>query len=347
MSLTNPIPDANWHAEVAAFIAEQRAKHGPYKPNYYSDSAWRLHHAWGTADEGANETSTHGAGWRYVAPAFRFDNAQSWVLGSTLTLRHPELELVESHPGDGMGTELVVRELGDRHFKRTHVRIGRGGTIRVEATLPGREARTTDVATTSKALGMSNTSELVNLVERLAEWRTVGLADGPAGQRGARGGRARSYAFISALLSAMLNDDFEWHVANARDWGWWNSPSDIPRYGGIEVFPHAVLDAAQVSPQEVKHGIPEVGLANIVQDLLQHLERSPTDDLLDVGSTTSTNWLRGYWVIFRGTEPVGVVSEKGRLFRSDGRTVLFKPPATRSMVSWMLAKYVGPFLDTV
>jgi hypothetical protein len=344
----DPTPTSNWHAEVVSFIAERKAEHGPYRSTYYSDRAWRLQDGWGAAGEGGSETPTHGAGWRYVAPAFRFDNAQSWALGSELSLRHPELELVESHPGDGMGNELVVREMGDRNFNHTYVRIGRGGTIRVEARLAGRAEQTIEVATTSKALGMTTISELVGLVERTAEWSTPDLPERPAGHLSFNSGRARAYAFVSALLSAMLNDDFEWHVASARDWGWWNSPSDIPRYGGMELFPHAVLDAARVLPHEVKHGIPELGLATIVQDLLQHLGRAQTGDLLDAESAaTSTDWLRGYWVIFRGAEPVGVASEEGRLFRCDGRTVGLKPPAKGSMVSWMLAKYVGPFLDTV
>lgn len=344
---TNPIPSADLYTEVAAYIAERKAEHGEYKPTYYSDVSWRLHQAWGAKGEGANETPTHGAGWRYVAPAFRFDNAQSWALGSALAHRHAELELIESHPGDGMGNELVVRELGDRHFKRTYVRIGRAGTIRVEAAPPGTSRKTIDVATTSKAMGMSSTDELVPLVEGLAAWRAPSYLETLSGQTGARPARAHAYAFVSALLSAMLNDDFEWHVANARDWGCWNSPSDIPGYGGMEYFPHAVLDAARVSNREAKYGISEVGLATMVRDLLQHLERAETDNQLELGSTTSREWLRGYWVIFRGTEPVGVVSEQGRLFRSDGRTVQLKPPGKGSVVSWMLTKYVGPFLGTV
>jgi hypothetical protein len=159
-------------------------------------------------------------------PANRFVLAQSWWLASRLVRRHPELDLIETHPGGGLYDCLTL--VRDGH---TVVDVNRAGSIHV----PGAEGFTP--IPTASLLDCEEPAEIVARIETAAGLRSPVRAprSTPA---------VLTFRTIAHLMAVTVDDGRRWDVRNEYlDVDGTGSPP-----GALAGFPVAAERARQRRP---------------------------------------------------------------------------------------------------
>jgi hypothetical protein len=206
-------------------------------------------------------------------PALRFVLAQSWWIAAELARRHPELVVHEMHPGGGQYDVLAVSTLPFA-VANERVMLNRAGSLQVH----GGESNPhmTHIGSWADVMGAENPHAVVKRIETVAQLRTIAKAP-PSTPR------VLAYRFIATLLSATLNDRFQWDARNEfLDSSGVVGLNDSAGNGFLSAFPEALRDARAVS----KVGLP--------QEPESH-----------------------FWAVLRDHVPVAIVSIEGRIYLHD------------------------------
>ena len=150
-------------------------------------------------------TTSDSSGWG----ANRFAVAQSWWLASELVRRHPELMIYEMHPGGGQYDVLCVATPDQFSSNPPHasprVMLNRVGTIQIH-----RGGHSESAGGWREVLDAGTPHEVVKAIELRTEWVTPNPTP-------KTNDRSISYRFFAAALAMLVNDRFEWDVAQRVD----------------------------------------------------------------------------------------------------------------------------------
>lgn len=209
-------------------------------------------------------------------PAERFVIAQSWWLASELVRRHPQLLVHEMHPGGGM-YDVLALYTPPYDAGATQIMLNRAGTIQVHH-ISGDPHNDVLLGTWADLLAADDPHWMVKNIEDAARLRLAKKA--PASTP-----RALSFRFISAALSATINDRHVWDARNEFIDSSSSYPGSAEVNGYLDAFP-AVRDDLRTTPS-----IPGEW----------HEPESH------------------YWAILRDQKPVAIVSIEGRVYCRDRR----------------------------
>lgn len=127
---------------------------------------------------------------------------QSWWLGSQLVRRHPELILIETHPGGGMYDCLSIVRYGRDGSGSTLVDLNREGSIHVHP-------ENSNLMTWKDELQFGDRHAAVKRIEAAA-----GLI--PPTQTPATTSAVLSYRAIASVLATLLNEREVWDARSYR-----------------------------------------------------------------------------------------------------------------------------------
>jgi hypothetical protein len=184
--------------------------------------------------------------WGYVRPAARFEIERSWWIAAELVRRHPELAVLELHPGGGLGDVLSIRTTSaGAGTSSTDIWINRGGSIRVHTHRSDASTETVDVGTLSQAFERDDPHDVVKAIEHAARLELSRHAP-PSTPR------ALSVRVFAAFLTMSLNDRHRWDVRNeVQDDSYGVSRRGyVQRFAGAEA---ALRDAATIGLPEEPH----------------------------------------------------------------------------------------------
>jgi hypothetical protein len=155
---------------------------------------------------------------QHDVPAPRFVIAQSWWIASELVRRHPQLRLIETHPGGGQYDCLSL--LADENGQwRQLVHLNRNGSIHAS-----------DAGISCSWLDAFTAPGGHDIVRRLEEQTGIGKpASTPP-----TGPHVLTYRIIARVLTALVDDRRSWDARNGQ--------IDSSGYGGgrrpeLEQFP--------------------------------------------------------------------------------------------------------------
>ncbi|GAA1276086.1 hypothetical protein GCM10009609_43850 [Pseudonocardia aurantiaca] len=134
-----------------------------------------------------------------IAP--RFVIAQSWWIASEIVRRHPELRLIETHPGGGLYDCLTI--VGPGPHPASLIQLNRQGRIHVSARAEFEPIEWQEV------LRSADAHDVVRRLEAGAGFRspTTTPASTPA---------VLGYRVISRVLSSLVNDKRQWDARNGQ-----------------------------------------------------------------------------------------------------------------------------------
>lgn len=164
----------------------------------------------------------------------RLQTVQSWWLGSQLVRRHPELMLIETHPGGGLSDCLSVVDVGRDGSGSTVVQLNREGGIHVR-----------------DQVGFMSWENELNLGDRHGAVRRIEAAAGltaPANTP-ASTGKVLSYRAIASVLATLLNEREVWDARNYR-FDSSNAYTDDPAFD-LSPFPTAEAKVDNVRPDDL------------------------------------------------------------------------------------------------
>ena len=171
-------------------------------------------------------------GW-HVFVAQRFQVAQSWWLATELARRHPNLLIIETHPGDGQYDCLTLMRDG-----KPLVWINRGGSILLE-----------DRDMSMPLAGVFSDDDPATAIQAIEEATGLGVPR----HAPATGPRTLAYRVAAQLTMLTVNDR---HPVDVRSEYNDTSGGDAGgRRGLIRGFPIAEARAAELRPDDL-HGIP-------------------------------------------------------------------------------------------
>jgi hypothetical protein len=133
--------------------------------------------------------------------ARRFVIAQSWWIASELVRRHPELRLIETHPGGGLYDCLTI--VGPGSDPETLIDLNREGRIHVHARAGFEPIDWEEV------LRSANAHDVVRRLEAGAGFEAP--TNTPASTPAVLG-----YRVISRVLSSLVNDKRQWDARNGQ-----------------------------------------------------------------------------------------------------------------------------------
>ena len=160
----------------------------------------------------------------------RLINLQSWWVASELLRRHPELELVETHPGGGLYDCLTI--IGERGPHELHIDLNRAGRMHVHSPMASRFDRTRWGIEHPVEWSTERDQSDRRLIPRFLE-DAVGLA-APA-QTPVTTPKSLAFRMIYQLLLFALNEGAGWVARNAQlDSGDMTSNYELPYFDNIE-----------------------------------------------------------------------------------------------------------------
>lgn len=207
-------------------------------------------------------------------PAQRFVIAQSWWIASEIVRRHPELRIVETHPGGGQ-YDCLTLAAGTHANPSSLIDLNRVGSIHVHTDSSFEALRWNEVLTARGG------HDVVRAVESAA-----GLT--APRQAPATGPRTLIYRLLARTLTSLVDDRHAWDARSGQ--------VDSSGYGGgarpeLEQFPSVVEELRSVHPDDL-FGLPayrfwillrgQDPLAVLDTDGHAHFTDRPPHDLLPV-----------------------------------------------------------------
>lgn len=174
-------------------------------------------------------------------------NLQSWWVASELLRRHPELELVETHPGGGLYDCLTI--IGERGMNELHIDLNRVGRMHVHTPMASRFDRTRWGIEHPVEWSTERDQTDRRLIPRFLE-DAVGLAS-PT-QTPVSTPKSLAFRVIYQLLLFALNEEAEWDARNAQlDSSGMMSDNELPYFDNIESAQDALHRGTTVSGQAI------------------------------------------------------------------------------------------------
>jgi len=162
-------------------------------------------------------------------PAQRFVIAQSWWIAGELVRRHPDLRLIETHPG-GVLYDCLSLLTSEVRKPKVVIHFNRGGAIHVPGT-----PDSTQISWAS-ALATDDPHLIVKQLENAA-----GLSHpSPAPSTSPA---ALAYRVIARILASLVNDKDTWDARNEQEdssdggWGPQNFVQNFPRAAELAQIP--------------------------------------------------------------------------------------------------------------
>lgn len=141
----------------------------------------------------------------------RLINLQSWWVASELLRRHPELQLVETHPSGGLYDCLTI--IGERGTHELHIDLNRVGRMHVHTPMASKFDRTRWGIEHPVEWSTERDQTDRRLIARFLE-DAVGLA-APT-QTPVTTPKSLAFRAIYQLLLFALNEEAEWDARNAQ-----------------------------------------------------------------------------------------------------------------------------------